>query len=838
MSRVHNNEDREAWIGIQRKTFTRWANQYLPPGNKIEELVPDLADGTVLASLLGRISDENVGRINSKPKMDIQKLENLNQCLKFIRDHDIPLVNIGSSDILKGNEKLVLGLLWTIILRFEVSGADGKAGLLLWLQRSTKGYTNVDVKDFTSSWTDGLAFNALIHRYRPDLLEFDGLSPAEGLANCEQAFSIAEDKLGIARLLDPEDVVEHPDEKSQVAYLSQFFKLFAGQAKLESKLRAVKNAVAVTRRHDDWMNQYTQLSKEVQDFVSSNKSRFENAPALSATDDVKAALDDFNTYMNNVKPEMASKRAEAEGVYTTLVSSKRNNNRPEFSAEIPPADLGAAWESLEHAEQSYERQMLDRYLSYRMADHAVAKFKAKSVAVNVWLDEKLAVFGEGVKGGSVSELETELEMHASYESRLKLYDTVMEELRAIVAKAETSEGHAGVADASQGMRDLDEKMSTCKSQGESHRSALESALESEKALAAKDKLYLQKINELDFLVDQLDQSLSEDITGATTAEMTELQGQMGSIEQSVQAALTSVDEVSALAAEIESKRPDAKDHCAQQRSRIESMQSKVNSLQSDLGSVLAAEQRRDELSQRFAGLANEFASFCDGQRAALGGVSGSLDDQKEAIAKLRSEVAGEDSAGAAKLAALEEASQACEEAELVANTYTTHTIFSLRSNHEQLLKDLKRADEAISAQLMAQKSLQISPEQLKEAQEIFSVFDTDNDGKLRLSELREACLGAGIDLDDQELESRMRARSSTMVFTQDDFIAFFVDELQSGDSKDDVVEAFKAIAPEGSLSSEQIQKNFGAIDADLASYLQGNMSDGDYVKFTEQLFTR
>lgn len=810
----------------------------MPPDGKIEELVTDLADGTVLASLLGRISDENVGRINKKPKIDIQKLENLNQCLQFIRDHDIQLVNIGSSDILKGNEKLILGLLWTIILRFEVAGADGKAGLLLWLQRSTKGYAGVDVKDFTSSWTDGLAFNALIHRYRPDLIDFDSLSSADGLSNCENAFLVAEEKLNIARLLDPEDVVAHPDEKSQVAYLSQFFKLFASQAKMESKLKAIKNAVEVTRRHDDWMGQYGNLSSEVKSFVANKKDQLDGAELPTSTADVKAALDEFSSYMNNTKPTMASKRAEAEGVYTTLVSSKRNNKRPEFHADIAPAELNSSWEGLEETEQAYERKMLDRYLNFRAADHAVAKFKAKSATVNVWLDEKLAVFAQGVTGSSVPQLETELEVHASYENRLKLYQSVVEDLRQIVAKAEAVEGHAGVAEASQGMRALEDKMSTCETHGNQHRTALEAALETEKALVAKEKIYLTRIDELDFTIDQLEERAGEDITGATKVEMDELEQELASIEQKVQGAQITLDEVSALAEEISSKRPDAKDHCAQQRSRLESLRSKMGTLQSDLGSVLQAEQRRDELSQTFANLAGAFADYCDGQRSALGGVSGSLEEQKEAIAKLRADTTGEGSTGAAKLAELEKASQECDDAQVVANRYTTHTIFSLRNNYDQLLKDMKRADEALSAQLMAQKSLEIPPEQLKEMQEIFNVFDQDQDGKLRLGDLREACLAAGIDLDDRELESRMRARSSNMLFTLDDFIAFFVDELKTGDSKEDVIEAFKAISSTGSVSPEQIQQSFGSSNPDLANYLQTNMSDGNYVTFTEELFTR
>ena len=143
--------------------------------------------------------------MNATPKIELQKLENLNKCIQFLKDHGIPLVNIGSQDVFKGNEKLILGLIWTIILRFEIGDGDGKNGLLLWVQRSCKGYKDVDppnVQNFVADWNTGLPFCAIIHRYRPDLLNYDSLSKDEAEKNCELAFKVAEEKLGISRLLD------------------------------------------------------------------------------------------------------------------------------------------------------------------------------------------------------------------------------------------------------------------------------------------------------------------------------------------------------------------------------------------------------------------------------------------------------------------------------------------------------------------------------------------------------------------------------------------------------------------------------------------------------------
>jgi len=87
----------------------------------------------------------------------------------------LPLV-----EIVDGNLKMTLGMIWTIILRFaiqdiSVEELSAKEGLLLWCQRKTAPYKNVNVQNFHMSFKDGLAFCALIHRHRPELIDYDSL---------------------------------------------------------------------------------------------------------------------------------------------------------------------------------------------------------------------------------------------------------------------------------------------------------------------------------------------------------------------------------------------------------------------------------------------------------------------------------------------------------------------------------------------------------------------------------------------------------------------------------------------------------------------------------------
>jgi hypothetical protein len=150
------------------------------------------------------------------PKLKIQKIQNVDLCMKFLKAEGVKLVAIQAENIVDGDLTLILGMIWTIIQQYQIADISeeeltAKEALLLWCQKKTKGYRDVDppgIKNFHTSWCDGLALCALIHRHRPDLLDYEQCQKSTPRENCLLAFKVAEEKLGIPQLLDVEDLVD------------------------------------------------------------------------------------------------------------------------------------------------------------------------------------------------------------------------------------------------------------------------------------------------------------------------------------------------------------------------------------------------------------------------------------------------------------------------------------------------------------------------------------------------------------------------------------------------------------------------------------------------------
>lgn len=162
-----------AWIRVQQKTFTRWANTCLSEMLiKIDDLGTDFRDGVNLIPLIEILSKKSIGKYNKKPKMRVMRCENLGKALRFLESEGIKLTNIGPDDIEEGNLKITLGLIWALILHYQIGEgvAEGspKWALLEWVKKQIAPYgIGKDLKNFKFGWDDGKVFSALCDSVGP-----------------------------------------------------------------------------------------------------------------------------------------------------------------------------------------------------------------------------------------------------------------------------------------------------------------------------------------------------------------------------------------------------------------------------------------------------------------------------------------------------------------------------------------------------------------------------------------------------------------------------------------------------------------------------------------------
>ncbi|KAL6266669.1 hypothetical protein P5V15_003508, partial [Pogonomyrmex californicus] len=222
----------EQILNIKGRTFNlhHFSQNHHEP---ISDLFVDLRDGNRLLSLLEVLTSKTYKR--ERGRMRVHHLNNVNKALQILEQNNVKLVNISSNDIVDGNPKLTLGLVWSIILHWQVhyhlkdlmtelQQTNLEKTLLAWCRQNSQNYPGVDIKNFTTSWSDGLAFNAILHRWKPHLFDFNNIARKHPNARLDHAFRLAQEHLGIERLLDPEDVnTSVPDKKSIMMYVMCLF---------------------------------------------------------------------------------------------------------------------------------------------------------------------------------------------------------------------------------------------------------------------------------------------------------------------------------------------------------------------------------------------------------------------------------------------------------------------------------------------------------------------------------------------------------------------------------------------------------------------------------------
>ncbi|KPP74182.1 alpha-actinin-1-like [Scleropages formosus] len=543
-----------AWEKQQRKTFTAWCNSHLrKAGTQIENIEEDFRNGLKLMLLLEVISGERLPKPD-RGKMRFHKIANVNKALDYITSKGVKLVSIGAEEIVDGNVKMTLGMIWTIILRFaiqdiSVEETSAKEGLLLWCQRKTAPYRNVNVQNFHVSWKDGLAFCALIHRHRPDLIDYSKLNKDDPLGNLNLALEIAEKHLDIPKMLDAEDVARSaspdertvmtyvscyyhafvgvqkaapqppsdglshlpyhilflpplaciapdivntpkPDERAIMTYVSCFYHAFAGAEQAETAANRICKVLGVNQENEKLMEEYERLASELLEWIRRTTPWLENRTPEKTMAAMRRKLEDFRDYRRQHKPPKVQEKCQLEINFNTLQTKLRISNRPAFmpSEGKMVSDITTAWQGLEQAEKGYEEWLLNEIRRLERLDHLAEKFRQKASMHESWAQGKDKILSKkDYESASLMEVRALLRKHEAFESDLAAHQDRVEQIAAIAQELNELDYHAApsINERCQKICDLWDQLGTLT---QKRREALE---RTEKLLETIDQLFLE-----------------------------------------------------------------------------------------------------------------------------------------------------------------------------------------------------------------------------------------------------------------------------------------------------------------------------------------------------------
>uniref|UniRef100_A0A8C3QRB7 Calponin-homology (CH) domain-containing protein n=1 Tax=Cyanoderma ruficeps TaxID=181631 RepID=A0A8C3QRB7_9PASS len=408
----HIKKLQEQRMSMQKKTFTNWMNNVFSRNNvkiEIEDIYTDLKDGISLMKLLELLSGEALPK-PSQGKMRVHFLENNSKAITFLKSK-VQVKVIGPENIVDGDRTLILGLIWIIILRFQISSIKldkeefgGRAdvlfaneALLLWCQHKTASYSNVSVKDFSKSWSDGLAFNALIHAHRPDLIHYSSLRQDQPIKNLNNAFDVAEKEFGISKLLDAEDVaVPYPDERSIMTYVSLYYHYFSRLKQGQTIQKRLNKIVFFLMEIDDLKLQYEQMVSDLLKWIKQKVIELDDRHFPNSLQEMWLLMANFKTFRTVEKPPKYQEKGMIEAHLFNIRTKQRANNQRPY---LPPEgkmlqDVEKHWIILEKSEHNRGKALQAEMLRLEKLEQLAQRFLKKAALREAYLEDMKKVIGK------------------------------------------------------------------------------------------------------------------------------------------------------------------------------------------------------------------------------------------------------------------------------------------------------------------------------------------------------------------------------------------------------------------------------------------------------------
>uniref|UniRef100_A0A673LA82 Alpha-actinin-2-like n=1 Tax=Sinocyclocheilus rhinocerous TaxID=307959 RepID=A0A673LA82_9TELE len=767
-----------AWEKQQRKTFTAWCNSHLrKAGTQIENIEEDLRNGLKLMLLLEVISGERLPRPD-RGKMRFHKIANVNKALDYITSKGVKLVSIGAEE------------------------TSAKEGLLLWCQRKTAPYRNVNVQNFHCSWKDGLAFCALIHRHRPDLIDYAKLNKVSDQQRLNLCFSSC--TCDCISLCAPDIInTPKPDERATMTYVSCFYHAFAGAEQAETAANRICKVLGVNQENEKLMEEYERLASELLEWIRRTTPWLEKRTPENTVEAMRHKLEDFRDYRRIHKPPKVQEKCQLEISFNTLQTKLHISHRPAFMPS--EGKMVEAWWWQHHA-KGYEEWLLTEIRRLERVEHLAEKFQQKAATHESWAQGKDQLLTlKDYESASLTELRVLLRKHEAFESDLAAHQDRVEQLAAIAQELNELDYHAAavINERCQSICDHWDQLGTLT---QKRREALE---RTEKLLETIDQLFLEFAkrsapfnNWMEGAMEDLQDMFmvhSVDEVQSLISAHDQFKATLAEADSERQAILSIYNEVQKIAQSygISSKLTNI--YCditpAIINQKWEKVKKSVPQRDGGLHEELSRQHANERLRRQFAAQANAIGPWIQTRMEEIARCSvdlaGTLEDQMNHLKQYEHNIINYKP----NIDRLEGDHQLIQESLIFDNKHTNYTMEHMRVGWESLLTTVARTINEMETQILTRDAKGISQQQLNDFRSSFTHFDRKKGG-METDDFRACLISMGYDLGEAEFARIMSLvdPDGAGVVTFQSFVDFMTRETGDTETSEQVIASFRILA--------------------------------------------
>ena len=833
---------------FQKKTFTKWANNHLVKkfgkDAALGDIGNDFENGERLMQLCSALYGLTMPKYNKAPKMRPHLLDNVTLAMDMLEKQAGVKTNfLKTTHLVDKDLKMILGMIWAIILHYQIQGISveemsAKEGLLLWCQRKTKGYNHVDpptIRGFTTDWQNGLAFCALIHKHRPDLLDYHALSPANARDNLELAFSVAEKELGIPRLLDIEDLVDvaRPDERSVITYVSEYFHCFSKYGETDAAGKRIAALVAQARANDALKAQYNHDAQALRDWVVHTTDAHRARDLGDSLAAVQGKYADLQRFREHDKPPKTKDKLALEAQFATLQTKLKVQGRAPFAppAGLAPRDIDALWSAMDDEERKRAAAIRAELERQQRIKALVDRFTRRADALDLWAGAQRAFLSQSDTGADLASVQAHLKTLDGAEADFAAAAPRLDGVKAIGAEL-VQLHYSGAADIKARSAALDATWAELRAGAESRRAALEAALARQQRLedlrvdfGKRGRVLVNWIEDADIL--------NETVRFNATADLADFEAQLASFRAAKDGKQHEYDALVQLAADMKREGVTSNVYAVYSIEDISKRWQRVTAAADAIPAALAHEKERiaddDKACRAFAAAATDFQHYLDQQRAAVSAVAGTPAEQ---IHKLR-EIGANLAQHKATLQSLTQLDHAVAQRHVLSNPHTSADADSLKLAFDAVANTANSQIATIEKELAkSSEETGISEAQLEEMKSVFKHFDSDSNHLLEKHEFKACLSGLGYAKTDDECSAIMKDVGASHSITFDQFAKVFAKLNDRSDTAESMREAFKTVAGGKNHVTEADLR--AVMEPDAVAYLTQHMKkeDGGY-SFTE-----